>query len=68
MAHVDSVTLTTIAGTHVAKGEEFGFFQFGGSDIIILLQQGVRPQVDTSQGLRKVGTPVAICQPRDAEA
>lgn len=63
MSHVDSVTLTTIPGTHVAKGEEFGFFQFGGSDIIILLQAGAHAQVDDTEGMRKVGTPVATCRP-----
>jgi phosphatidylserine decarboxylase len=38
MAQVSSVTLTPEAGTQLAKGEEFGFFQFGGSDIITLFQ------------------------------
>lgn len=32
MAHVASVNLTTVPGTRVAKGDEFGFFAFGGSD------------------------------------
>ena len=63
MSHVDSVTLTTTPGVHVAKGEEFGFFQFGGSDIIVLMQAGARAQVDTTEGMRKVGTPVATCTP-----
>ena len=66
MAHVSSVTLTTVVGEHAAKGEEFGFFQFGGSDIIILLQAGARARVDTAEGIRKVGTPVATCSPLDA--
>lgn len=59
MSHVASVNLTTVPGTNVAKGEEFGFFQFGGSDIIILFQAGLSPDVDTSTGLRRVGTPIA---------
>jgi phosphatidylserine decarboxylase len=62
MSHVASVNLTTTPDTHVAKGEEFGYFAFGGSDIIILFQDGVDPQVDTTQGLRRVGTPVAHCK------
>ncbi|MDD4866613.1 MAG: phosphatidylserine decarboxylase [Mycobacterium sp.] len=61
MAHVSSVVLTAVTGTHLPKGEEFGYFQFGGSDIIILFQDGLDPQVDTSEGLRFVGTPVARC-------
>jgi phosphatidylserine decarboxylase len=38
MAQVSSVTLTPEAGARLAKGEELGFFQFGGSDIITLFQ------------------------------
>jgi hypothetical protein len=41
MAHVPSVMLTSVEGPHMAKGEKFGFFQFGGSDIIVLVQEGV---------------------------
>lgn len=63
MSHVASVVLTTTVGTHVAKGEEFGYFQFGGSDIILLFQQGVDPDVDTNEALRLVGTPVARGKP-----
>lgn len=59
MAHVASVTLTATDGRQVAKGDEFGFFGFGGSDIIILLPSGVDPQVDTSTAFRHVGSPVA---------
>jgi phosphatidylserine decarboxylase len=38
MAQVSSVTQTPDVGAELAKGEEFGFFQFGGSDIIMLFQ------------------------------
>ena len=61
MSHVASVNLTAVPGTDVAKGEEFGFFAFGGSDIIILFQEGVDPEVDTAEGLRRVGSPAARC-------
>lgn len=61
MAHVSSVMITAIEGQHMAKGEEFGFFQFGGSDIIVLFQEGVDPQIDTSEKYRLVGTPIARC-------
>jgi phosphatidylserine decarboxylase len=53
--------LTAVEGRHMAKGEEFGFFQFGGSDIIVLFQEGVEPQIDTGEGYRLVGTPIARC-------
>ncbi|KZS66472.1 phosphatidylserine decarboxylase [Mycobacterium ostraviense] len=61
MAHVSSVMLTAVAGKHMAKGEEFGYFQFGGSDIIVLFQPGANPEIDNSKGYRLVGTPIARC-------
>jgi phosphatidylserine decarboxylase len=45
----------------MAKGEEFGYFQFGGSDIIILFQEHIDVQIDKSEEFRLVGTPVARC-------
>jgi len=38
MAQVSSVTLTAEVGVALAKGEEFGFFSFGGSDIVTLFE------------------------------
>ncbi len=64
MAHVSSVILTAVEGSHMAKGQEFGYFQFGGSDIIILFQDGVNPQIDTDEGYRLFGTPAARCKGR----
>ncbi|MFI9415215.1 phosphatidylserine decarboxylase [Nocardia gamkensis] len=64
MAHVSSVVLTAVQGKRMSKGEEFGYFQFGGSDIIILFEEGVDPQIDTSEDFRLVGTPVARCRTR----
>jgi phosphatidylserine decarboxylase len=61
MSHVSSVTLTATEGKHMAKGEEFGYFQFGGSDIIVLFQPGVDPHIDTSTDYRLFGTPIARC-------
>ena len=40
MAQVSSVTLTAQVGVTLAKGEEFGFFLFGGSDIVTLFERG----------------------------
>jgi phosphatidylserine decarboxylase precursor len=61
MSHVSSVTLTAVPGTHMTKGEEFGYFQFGGSDIIVVFQPGVELQIDTSTDYRLFGTPIARC-------
>jgi len=40
MAQVSSVNMTAVEGSYLEKGGEFGFFQFGGSDIIMLFQGG----------------------------
>ncbi|BBZ71159.1 hypothetical protein MPRS_22520 [Mycobacterium paraseoulense] len=64
MAHVSSVILSAVEGKRMAKGEEFGYFQFGGSDIILLFQDGVDPQIDTDKGYRLFGTPAARCKSR----
>jgi phosphatidylserine decarboxylase len=64
MAHVSSVVMNAVEGTQMAKGDEFGYFQFGGSDIIVLFQEGVDPQVDTSANYRLVGTPIGRCRAR----
>lgn len=66
MAQVASVNLTAVEGTRLYKGQQFGYFQFGGSDIIVLFQPGVEVQVDTGEQYRLVGTPIARCRPRSA--
>jgi phosphatidylserine decarboxylase precursor len=38
MTLISSVTLTPEAGARLRKGDELGFFQFGGSDIVMLFQ------------------------------
>lgn len=39
MAYVSSVNLTPEVGAELRKGDEFGFFLFGGSDIVMLFQE-----------------------------
>ncbi len=65
MAHVSSVVLTSVEGRQMAKGGEFGYFQFGGSDIIVVFQEGVDPVIDKSADFRLVGTPIARCTALD---
>lgn len=36
--HISSVNITVEEGTTLVKGEEFGYFGFGGSDIIMLFE------------------------------
>lgn len=56
MAQVSSVTLTAEHGTTLSKGEEFGFFSFGGSDIVTLFEAG-KVQFDATVGTHyKQGT------------
>jgi phosphatidylserine decarboxylase precursor len=38
MGNVSSVSLTPEVGARLLKGDEFGFFLFGGSDIVMVLQ------------------------------
>ncbi len=38
MCQVSSVNITADVGTYLNKGDEFGYFQFGGSDIILLFE------------------------------
>lgn len=62
MCQVSSVNMTAVAGNNALKGEEFGYFLFGGSDIIVLLQEGVNPEVYTGSQYRHYGTPIARCR------
>jgi phosphatidylserine decarboxylase len=64
MSHVGSVVLTAGPGTELVKGDEFGYFQFGGSDIIMLFQAGVETRIDTSTDPRKGGSPALHAQLR----
>ena len=51
MGHVGSVRMTPDVGARLHKGEEFGFFQFGGSDVIVLFEKG-RAEIDAVVGRR----------------
>ena len=44
MCQVSGVNMTHETGVACDKGDEFGYFTFGGSDIIILLQKGTNPE------------------------
>ena len=38
MAYVSSVNLTAEVGAKLEKGDQFGYFMFGGSDIVMVFQ------------------------------
>jgi phosphatidylserine decarboxylase len=44
MCQVSGVNMTHELGRECRKGDEFGYFTFGGSDIIVLFQEGFDPQ------------------------
>jgi phosphatidylserine decarboxylase len=44
MCQVSGVNMTHEVGKECRKGDEFGYFTFRGSDIIILFQEGSDPQ------------------------
>ncbi|MEU3354591.1 phosphatidylserine decarboxylase [Streptomyces sp. NPDC037389] len=64
MAQVSSVHMTMTKPSQapkdaqVPKGEEFGYFLFGGSDIILLFQKDKAPNINTDDGYRHYGTSV----------
>lgn len=64
MAQIASVRMTLDASkAQVPKGEEFGYFQFGGSDVILLFQKGHVPSIDTSTRYRLYGTSIGATPP-----
>jgi phosphatidylserine decarboxylase precursor len=51
MAQVSSVNMVAQEGAWLTKGEEFGFFMFGGSDIILLLPEAAKAHVTAAPGI-----------------
>jgi phosphatidylserine decarboxylase len=41
MGHVSSVNITAETGSALSKGEEFGYFCYGGSDMVLLFEQQI---------------------------
>ena len=59
MCQVSSVNMTAQVGNILEKGDEFGYFLFGGSDIMVLFQEGVDPTIFDGLQYRLYGTPIA---------
>jgi len=51
MAQVSSVNMTAVEGAYLNKGDEFGYFAFGGSDIILLFQEGSGVEYTAAPGV-----------------
>ena len=47
MAQVSSVTITAEAGVTLRKGEELGYFKFGGSDFVMCFERSANVQITT---------------------
>ncbi len=62
MCQVSSVKMTAVPGNTMLKGDEFGYFLFGGSDIIVLFQEGINHL--NSNEYRHYGTTSASCDMR----
>jgi phosphatidylserine decarboxylase len=63
MCQVSSVNMIATVGSNLLKGDEFGYFLFGGSDIIVLFQDGINPEIDMNDNYRHYGTKMADCTP-----
>ncbi|MBT3879175.1 MAG: phosphatidylserine decarboxylase [Candidatus Scalindua sp.] len=51
MAQVSSVNMTAVVGSYLNKGDEFGYFLFGGSDIIVLFEAESNVTINTAPGI-----------------
>jgi phosphatidylserine decarboxylase len=56
--------MTATVGNNMLKGDEFGYLLFGGSDIIVLFQEGTNPHIYTGKQYRHYGTTIATCDKR----
>ncbi|KAL4739549.1 phosphatidylserine decarboxylase-domain-containing protein [Aspergillus similis] len=50
MAVVSSVILTAEVGAEVHKGEELGYFQFGGSDVVLIFESQLDVRITMEKG------------------
>jgi phosphatidylserine decarboxylase precursor len=65
MCQVSSVNMIATVNSHLLKGDEFGYFLFGGSDIIMLFQDGIDLKLNQKPVHHNYGTEVATCSALD---
>ncbi|KAI4178180.1 MAG: hypothetical protein LQ348_005666 [Seirophora lacunosa] len=64
MAQVSSVMITAEEGVTLTKGEEISYFQFGGSDIVIVFQRQTNVNLTAKEGTHyKMGTVLGYAYP-----
>ena len=52
MAQVDSVVITTQIGQFLIKGDEMSYFQFGGSDVVLMFEKKSNVVINAERGIR----------------
>jgi phosphatidylserine decarboxylase len=60
MGHISSVVINAVEGDSLAKGDEFGYFAFGGSDIIMLFEPGQIELIAKEKQYCKKGEQIAF--------
>lgn len=65
MAQVSSVNMIYKEGALANKGDEFGFFMFGASDIIVLFEEKAQATLVQREGYGLVGQSIARLQLQD---
>lgn len=61
MSTVSSVVLTAEKGRKLYKGEEISYFQFGGSDLVLIFQQQSKVEITAQDGKHyDVGTQIGV--------
>lgn len=64
MAEVSSIVVTAEKGTTLRKGEEISYFQFGGSDIVVVFERASNVNITAQPGVHyKMGTKIAEAYP-----
>ena len=62
MAQVSSVVITAEVGKLIRKGEEMGYFQFGGSDFVMLFEASARVEFSCEMEAHSLqGSAVGVC-------
>lgn len=64
MAQVSSIVVTAEKGTTLAKGDEISYFQFGGSDIVLVFERASNVSITAQPGVHyNSGTRIAMAYP-----
>ncbi|KAJ8598682.1 hypothetical protein CTAYLR_010716 [Chrysophaeum taylorii] len=61
---VSSMNMIAVKDTSFLKGDEFGYFMFGGSAIIVLFQAEAKANIDANTDVYQLyGTQMGTCSP-----